>query len=394
MSKEFLMATDRKRPEDFLELVERAKRGRLKVYIGSAAGVGKTYQMLEEAHALKNRGVDVVLGFIEPHDRRDTTALIEGLEVVPRKRVEYKGVVVEEMDLDAVLARHPQVAVVDELAHTNAPFCRNKKRYQDVLDLLDAGINVICAFNVQHLESLNDMVKQATSVVVRETVPDSILKRADQVVDIDLAVEDLIDRLRAGKIYAPDKVSWALENFFQPEKLAVLREIALREVAESVDRSVSSNSPKAATEDAARRAAASERVMVCLPSRPPPHGAMLLRQGSRLAGRLNTDWFVVHVETKEETGHRIDAALQRYLMEDEQRARDLGAEVVRLRSEKPVEALLDFARAHGVRHIVVGRSHKPWWRRLLGQSPVFKLVTEAAGFDLHIVSLEDRETKE
>jgi len=394
MSKEFLIATDRKRPEDFLELVERAKRGRLKVYIGSAAGVGKTYQMLEEAHALKKRGVDVVLGFIETHDRLDTAALIEGLEVVPRKRIEYKGVVVEEMDLDAVLARHPQVAIVDELAHTNAPFCRNKKRYQDVLDLLDAGINVICAFNVQHLESLNDMVKQATSVVVRETVPDSILKRADQVVDIDLAVEDLIDRLRAGKIYAPDKVSWALENFFQPEKLAVLREIALREVAESVDRSVSSNSPKAATEDAARRAAASERVMVCLPSRPPPHGAMLLRQGSRLAGRLNTDWFVVHVETKEETGHRIDAALQRYLMEDEQRARDLGAEVVRLRSEKPVEALLDFARAHGVRHIVVGRSHKPWWRRLLGQSPVFKLVTEAAGFDLHIVSLEDRETKE
>jgi two-component system, OmpR family, sensor histidine kinase KdpD len=388
------MVTDRKRPEDFLELVERAKRGRLKVYIGSAAGVGKTYQMLEEAHALKKRGVDVVLGFIETHDRLDTAALIEGLEVVPRKRIEYKGVVVEEMDLDAVLARHPQVAIVDELAHTNAPFCRNKKRYQDVLDLLDAGINVICAFNVQHLESLNDMVKQATSVVVRETVPDSILKRADQVVDIDLAVEDLIDRLRAGKIYAPDKVSWALENFFQPEKLAVLREIALREVAESVDRSVSSNSPKAATEDAARRAAASERVMVCLPSRPPPHGAMLLRQGSRLAGRLNTDWFVVHVETKEETGHRIDAALQRYLMEDEQRARDLGAEVVRLRSEKPVEALLDFARAHGVRHIVVGRSHKPWWRRLLGQSPVFKLVTEAAGFDLHIVSLEDRESKE
>jgi two-component system sensor histidine kinase KdpD len=283
------------------------------------------------------------------------------------------------------------VAVVDELAHTNAPFCRNKKRYQDVLELLDAGINVICAFNVQHLESLNDMVKQATGVIVRETVPDSILKRADQVVDIDLAVEDLIDRLRAGKIYAPDKVSWALENFFQPEKLAVLREIALREVAESVDRTVAAET---ATNDVGRRAAASERVMVCLPARPPPHGVLLLRQGSRLAGRLNTDWFVVHVETKQETGHRIDAGLQRYLMEDEQRARDLGAEVVRLRSEKPVEALLDFARGHGVRHIVVGRSHKPWWRHLLGQSPVSKLVTQADGFDLHIVSLEDREGKE
>jgi two-component system sensor histidine kinase KdpD len=381
---------EHKRPEDFLELVERAKRGRLKVYIGSAAGVGKTYQMLEEAHALQKRGVDVVLAFIEPHDRLDTAALIEGLEVIPRHRVEYKGVTVEEMDLEAVLKRRPQVAIVDELAHTNAPFCRNKKRYQDVLEILDAGINVICAFNVQHLESLNEMVKQATGVAVRETVPDSILRRADQVVDIDLAVEDLIDRLRAGKIYAPDKVQWALDNFFQAEKLAVLREIALREVAESVDRAVSA---KAGNNDAERRAAASERVMVCLPTRPPPHGAKLLRQGSRLAGRLNTDWFVVHVETKNEADHRIDATLQRYLHEDEQRARDLGAEVVRLRSDKPVEALLDFGRQHGVRHIVVGRSHKSWWRRMLGQSPVYRLVTQASGFDLHIVSLQDRETR-
>ena len=385
------MEAPRRRPEDFLELVERAKRGRLKVYIGSAAGVGKTYQMLEEAHALKKRAVDVVLAFIEPHGRLDTAALVEGLEVVPRKRVEYRGVVVEEMDLDAVLKRRPQVAVVDELAHTNAPFCRNKKRYQDVLELLEAGINVICAFNVQHLESLNEMVKQATNVVVRETVPDSILKRADQVVDIDLAVEDLIDRLKAGKIYAPDKVEWALDHFFQPEKLAVLREIALREVAESVDRTFAANSNNG---DAGRRSAASERVMVCLPTRPPPNGAMLLRQGSRLAGRLNTDWFVVHIETKEEANHQIDATMQRYLLDDEQRARDLGAEVVRLRSEKPVNALLEFARDHGVRHIVVGRSHKSWWRRLLGQSPVFKLVTEADGFDLHIVSLEDREARE
>ena len=383
------MATERKRPEDFLELVERAKRGRLKVYIGSAAGVGKTYQMLEEAHALKKRGVDVVLAFIEPHDRLDTAALIDGLEVVPRQRVDYRGVVIEEMDLDAALRRRPQVAVVDELAHTNAPFCRNKKRYLDVLELLEAGINVICAFNVQHLESLNDMVKQATGVVVRETVPDSILKRADQVVDIDLAVEDLIDRLKAGKIYAPDKVGWALENFFQPEKLAVLREIALREVAESVDRSVTA---KNADDDIARRAAASERVMVCLPTRPPPQGALLLRQGSRLAGRLNTDWFVVHVETKGESGHRIDATLQRYLLDDEQRARDLGAQVSRLRSDDPVAALLEFAGEHGVRHIVIGRSQRPWWRQFLRQSPVWKLVAQAAGFDLHIISFLEGES--
>src|SRR5215813_10861063 len=195
------MTTNRKRPEDFLELVERAKRGRLKVYIGPAAGVGKTYRMLEEAHALQRRGVDVVLGFVETHDRADTAALLEGLEQVPRRRVDYRGLTVEEMDLDAVLARHPQVAVVDEIAHTNVPGSRNKKRYQDVLELLDAGINVVCAFNVQHLESLKDVVERATGVTIRETVPDSFLKQADQVVNLDLAAEDLLERLRAGKIY-------------------------------------------------------------------------------------------------------------------------------------------------------------------------------------------------
>jgi two-component system sensor histidine kinase KdpD len=205
-----------------------------------------------------------------------------------------------------------------------------------------------------------------------------------------LAVEDLLDRLRAGKIYAPDKVQWALEHFFKPEKLSALREIALREVAESVDRSISAHVP---VEESAVKAAASERVMVCLSSRPPPHGTMLLRQGSRLAGRLNTDWFVVHVETKLEADHRISAEAQRHLLEDEQKARDLGAEVVRLRSEKPVASLLEFARTHGVRHIVIGHTERLWWRRLLGLSPVFKLVREARGFDLHIVSFESGEKK-
>src|SRR5439155_8933155 len=190
------MKVERSRPEDFLELVERAKRGRLKVYIGPAAGVGKTYQMLEEAHVLKKRGVDVVLAFIETHGRAETAALIEGLEVIPRRRFEYRGVMVEEMDLDAVLARRPQVAIVDELAHTNTPGSRNKKRYQDVLELLDAGISVIGAFNIQHLESLNDLVTRTAGVQIRETIPDSFLKQADQVVNLDLAVEDLLERLK------------------------------------------------------------------------------------------------------------------------------------------------------------------------------------------------------
>ncbi len=381
------MALDRKRPEDFLELVERAKRGRLKVYIGPAAGVGKTYQMLEEAHALKKRGVDVVMAFIETHGRAETEALVEGLEVIPRRRMDYRGVTVEEMDLDAVLKRHPQLAVVDELAHTNVPGSRNRKRYQDVLELLEAGINVICAFNVQHLESLNDLVKQATDVVVRETIPDSFLKQADQVVNLDLAVEDLIERLRAGKIYSQEKVNWALEHFFKPEKLSMLREIALREVAESIDRTVGS---QVRSNDASGKVSTSERVMVCIASRT-PHSAMLLRRASRLAGRLNTDWYVVYVETPKENPLRIDAEAQRHLIDTEQKARELGAEVVRLSAKDPVPALLEFARTHGVGHIVIDRTRKSWWRQLLGQSVMARLVREAAGFDLHIVSFEGEE---
>ncbi len=227
---------NRPRPEDFLELVQKGKRGRLKLYIGFAAGVGKTYRMLEEAHALKKRGVDVVVGFVETHGRKETEALIEGLEVIPRRQIEYRGVTIEEMSLNNILARNPALALVDELAHTNVPGSHNKKRYQDVIELLDAGINVIGAMNVQHLESLNDVVERATGVGVRETVPDSFLKQADQVVNLDLAVEDLQERLRAGKIYAPEKIPWALEHFFTEQNLAHLRELALREVAESVER--------------------------------------------------------------------------------------------------------------------------------------------------------------
>lgn len=381
------MNVERSRPEDFLALVERAKRGRLKVYIGPAAGVGKTYQMLEEAHALKKRGVDVVLAFIETHGRPETEALVEGLECIPRRRFEYRGVVVEEMDLDAVLARRPQVAIVDELPHTNVPECRNKKRYQDVLELLDGGINVICAMNVQHLESLNDLVKQATEVVVRETVPDSFLKQADQVVNLDLAVEDLLERLRAGKIYSQEKIPWALEHFFKTENLSILREIALREVAENIDRSVSAQTP---ADEASRKAAASERVMVCMSSYP-PHGATLLRRGSRMAGRLNTDWFAVYVETPNEAPTRIDAEVQRHLLDNIEKARQLGAEVIRLQAKDPVPVLIEFARSHGVGHIIIGRSPQPWWQQLLRRSIMLRLVKEAAGFDVHIVSFESEE---
>ncbi|MFL5278328.1 MAG: sensor protein KdpD [Myxococcales bacterium] len=373
--------TGSKRAEDFLELVERARRGRLKLYVGFAAGVGKTYRMLQEAHELRKRAVDVVVAFVEPHGRAETIALVDGLEIVARRRIDHRGVPVEEMDLEAVLARRPQVAVVDEIPHTNIPGSRNRKRWQDVLGLLDAGINVIGALNVQHLESLNGLIERATGVVVRETVPDSFLKQADQVVNLDLAVEDLQERLQQGKIYAQDKIPWALSNFFKDANLATLRELALREVAESLDRA---GSARAAPQ---HKIIASGKVMVCLASNP-PRAKTLLSRGSRTAGRLNTDWCVVYVETPNEAPHLIDAEAQRHLLANIEKAKELGAEVVRLKSPDPAGAILDFARTHGIANIIVGRSQQPWWKQVLSGSVVMRLLREGAEFDLHVIALE------
>jgi two-component system sensor histidine kinase KdpD len=287
------------------------------------------------------------------------------------------------MDLDAVLARNPEIAVVDELAHTNVPGSRNRKRWQDVEQLIAAGINVIGAFNVQHLESLNDLVARATGVRVRETIPDAWLKTADQVVNLDLAVEDLEERLRAGKIYATDKVPQALERFFQKGNLATLRELALREVAESLERETLR---RETTPENTRPTGA--RVMVCMSSYP-PRAAELLRRGSRVAGRLNTDWFVVYVETPAEAPNRIDSEAQRHLLENIDRARALGAEVVRLHASDPVPALIDFARSHNVGLMLVGRSDQGGWRRLFGRTPDIRLVREAADLDVQVVALGD-----
>jgi two-component system sensor histidine kinase KdpD len=376
-------------PEDFLELVERGKRGRLKLYIGFAAGVGKTYRMLEEAHALRRRGVDIVVGFVETHGRADTVAKVEGLEVVPRRRLEYRGVEIEEMSLNNILERKPAVVIVDELAHTNVPGSRNHKRYQDVVELMDAGINVIGAFNVQHLESLKDIVERVAGVPIRETIPDSFLKQADQVVNLDLTVEDLQDRLHAGKIYAPDKVPWALEHFFKDQNLQHLRELALREVAESVERAASARkvTPDGPGSSEAVPAPAGSRIMVGLSSSS-PRGSMLVRKGSRLAGRLNSDWFVVFVETPREAPDQIESEAQRHLLANTELAREMGAEVVRLKARDPVTALLDFARSHGVGHVVVGRSYQAAWRQWLGLSIPLRLVREAGGIDVHVVATE------
>jgi len=373
---------------DFLQLVRQRGRGKLKVYIGSAAGVGKTYRMLTEAHAMRARGLDVVIGFIEPHGRPDTAALIGDLEVVPRSHVAYRGITLDEMDVDAILARHPEVALVDELAHTNVPGSKHRKRWEDVLELLDHGINVISAVNVQHLESLNDVVQRMLGVTVRETVPDWVVSRADQVVNIDLSAEDLRQRLIDGKIYGKEKVRTALDNFFTAENLTTLRELALREVASSVDRM---------REDIVRReeghavpAHAADRVVVALASNP-PHTAMLLRKASRIAGRLNSDWYCVYVQTPEERADRIDPALQRRLVENIQLAQSMGAEVVKLVDRSVSAAILRFAREKGVSLVIVGQSTRSWWHRLRHGSVVDDLVNNRNGLDVQVVAFTNIE---
>ncbi|HEX6806976.1 MAG TPA: universal stress protein [Gemmatimonadaceae bacterium] len=375
---------------EFLTLVRERKRGRLKVYIGSAAGVGKSYRMLQEAHDMRRRGIDVVVGFVEPHSRADTIALIGNLEVVPRRKIEYRGVVLEEMDVDAVIERHPDVAIVDELAHTNVPGSKHRKRWEDVLELLDAGISVITAVNVQHLESLNDVVQRTLGVLVRETVPDWVVARADQVVNIDLSAEDLRQRLVEGKIYGRERIPAALENFFTEENLTTLRELALREVASSVDR-VREDIVRREEGGSAGPAKTADRIMVAMSSNP-PRTAALLRKASRIAGRLNSDWYCVYVQTPDERADRIDSSVQRRLVDNIQMAQAMGAEVVKLEGDDVVEAISRFARERRVSLLIVGKSTRSWWHRMRHGSVVDKLVQAADGLDVLVVSFEERPT--
>jgi two-component system sensor histidine kinase KdpD len=373
----------------FIDLVTRRERGKLKVYIGSFAGVGKTYRMLQEAHQLRTRDIDVVVAFVETHGRAETAVQLRDLEIVPRRQITYRSSVLEEMDVDAVIARRPQVAIVDELAHTNVPGSKHRKRWEDVLELLDQGINVISAVNVQHLESLNDLVQRTLGVTVRETVPDWVLSRADQVVNIDLSAEDLRQRLLEGKIYHPDKVASALENFFTAENLTTLRELALREVASSVDRT---------REDIVRREeggtgkavlpGTADRILVAMASNP-PRTAVLLRKASRIAGRLNSDWYCVYVQTPEERADRIDTTIQRRLVENIQMAQAMGAEVVKLEGPDVVNAVCRFAREHGVSLIIIGQSTRSWWHRFRHGSVVERFVNNTAGLDVQVVSFAD-----
>ena len=370
---------------DFLYLVTQRDRGKLKLYIGSAAGVGKTYRMLNEGHDLRRRGIDVVIGFVETHGRAETEAQLRDLETVARQKVDYRGVVLEEMNLDALLERRPQVAIVDELAHTNVPGVRHSKRWEDVVALLDAGINVIAAVNVQHLESLNDVIAATLGVTVRETVPDWLVTSADQVINLDISAEDLRERLREGKIYQPEKIESALRNFFTEENLTTLRELALREVASSVDRTREAIVQREVGYVPARSPQTVDRVMVAMSSNP-PYTAALLRKASRIAGRLNTDWFCVYVQTPDERADRIDSTVQRTLVANIQLAQSMGAEVVKLEGDDVALALGTFALQRGVSLIIVGQTRRSKLQRLLKASVVDQLMNNAQSIDILVAS--------
>ncbi len=372
------------RAKSFLQLIRRAQRGRLKIYLGYGPGVGKTYLMLQEAQRLKQVGVDIVVGIVETHGRAETAKQVVGLEVIPRKSIEYRGITVEEMDLDAVLSRQPHVVLVDELAHTNLPGSRNHKRYDDVRELLAAGIHVIATLNVQHLESLYNTVERLIGVKVRERIPDSVVAEADQVVNVDLSPEDLQGRLAEGKIYPQERVDASLENFFKQTNLEHLRELTMREIAAQIDfkrREIPDESDQGIP----------DQLMVCLASKG-PNSARLLRFASRLAGRLNRTWYAVYVQTPKEDPTVIDVTTQRLLGETLTLANQLGATVFTFKGEDIVDTILRFAREYRVGHIVIGRPRRmPPWKRWLGRRSVAEnLVFKAQGFTVVVVDAESK----
>ena len=367
-------------PEQFLNLIRRQARGRLKVYLGSAAGVGKSYAMLREGQRLKKQGVDVVIGIVETHGRAETLEQIADLEVVPPRIVEYRGVKLREMDLDAILARRPTVCLVDELAHTNVPGSKHSKRYQDVEELLFAGIHVITTVNIQHLESLYDEIERTTGVKVKERFPDRVLAEADQIVNVDVSVEDLIERLKTGKVYPEDRVNSSLEHFFTPANLTRLREITLTEIAHLIDRRT-----RRAEADQAP-IATTDRVMVGVSSMS-PNASALLRKTARIADRLNAPWYAVYVQTPSEDLTRIDAATQRVLSKTLELAQQLGGIPMQFRGPDVASTMWAFAQEYAIKVIVIGKSRQPWYRRLTRTSILERLMKITNDIDIYIIDV-------
>ena len=377
------MHEQRPTADALLARIKEQDRARLRIYIGAAPGVGKTYEMLQEAHALRARGLDLVVGYVETYGRPETEAQIRDLEMVPRRRVEYRGVTMEEMDVDAIVRRKPQVCLVDELAHTNVPGSRNAKRHQDVLEILEAGIHVITAVYIQHLETLNDAVARATGVRVRETVPDTFLDRADEVINVDVTVEELRNRLREGKIYRPEKVEQALANFFRKGNLSTLRELALRAVADEVGEKAASYRALEGLEPAL----IPERVMVCMSSN--TLAPRVIRTGARIAGRLGSKWYAVYVETPRERPDRIRVRDADALQQNIRLAESLGATVVKVRADKPADGIVAFAQREGVTHVIFGQTARNRWELLWRGSTLNKFLSVVPDAAVQVVPLNE-----
>jgi two-component system, OmpR family, sensor histidine kinase KdpD len=334
----------------WLEKIKKERKGKLKIYIGMSAGVGKSYRMLQEAHTLMRNGVNVKIGYIETHGRLETEALVEGLPLIPRRKVFYKGKELDELDVQAILLLQPDVVIVDELAHTNIPGSKNEKRWQDVLDIIEAGVNVISAVNIQHIESINEDVKEITGVEVKERVPDKILQLADEVVNIDLTADELITRLKEGKIYDHSKVQQALTNFFQSEKILQLRELALKEVAGQVERKVDH---EVTAKDRPWR---HEHFLACISSNH-EMAQNIIRKTARLASYYNSKWYVLYVQTARESADKIPLAAQRHLINNFKNATELGAEVVQVKDSHVVNAITQVVKEKHITTVCIGKPH-------------------------------------
>jgi two-component system sensor histidine kinase KdpD len=365
--------------EHFLELIKKSRRGKFKIYIGMSAGVGKTYRMLQEAQTLMRNGIDVKIGYIETHKRKETEAQLAGLTIIPRRKLFYKGKELDEMDLNAILNLRPEVVIVDELAHTNIEGSQNEKRWQDVLAILNAGINVISAVNIQHIESLNEEVEEITGATINERIPDKVLQLADEVVNIDLTADELIDRLKEGKIYDEKKIPLALNNFFQTERILQLRELALREVAHQVERKIDIEVPKTIK-------LRPEIFIGCI-STNEGSAKVIIRKTARLASYYRSKWYILYVQTANESSDKINLASQRHLINNMKLASQLGGEVIKVKSSNIAKTIWETAEKYNATTICIGKPHFKFYQLVMRTAVFTQLLNKMSKTNIDLVIL-------
>lgn len=370
---------ERKSAEHFLNLIQKSRRGKFKLYIGMSAGVGKTYRMLQETRSLLKSGIDVKIGYIETHYRKETHDLLDGLPIIPRRKLFYKGKELEELDVQAIINLRPEVVIIDELAHTNIEGSKNEKRWQDVFEILEAGINVISAVNIQHIESLNDEVKNITGIDVQERIPDSVVTQADEVVNIDLTAEELINRLKEGKIYEAAKIDTALNNFFKSDHILQLRELALKEVASQVQRKVE-------TEVIFSRNIKKEKFLACISSNEKT-AKTVIRKTARLANYYNSKWYVMYVQTPKENADKIALDKQRYLINNFKLATELGAEIIKVKSRNTTKSIIKECEDRKITTVCIGKPHLSLVKIILATDTFNTLINKLSQENIDLVIL-------